>query len=232
VSDQLCEYYGLITDLDLQVGRILAALEARGAAENTLVLYAADHGLAMGSHGLLGKQSLYEHSSGLPLILAGPGVPKGARSDALVYLYDLYPTLTEVGGAEKPEDLHATSLWPVIRGEQETVRATLYTSLGKHQRAVRDGRWKLIRYPEVEVTQLFDLREDPLELVNLADRFEHAGTLSRLRRELEQWQAFAGDAAPWTAEKTRSPEIDLTGASRKPDRWQPRWVREKYFDTK
>ena len=230
VSDQLCEYYGLITDLDLQVGRILAALEASGRAENTLVIYAADHGLAMGSHGLLGKQSLYEHSSGLPLILAGPNVPKGGRSDALVYLYDLYPTLTEVAGAECPDDLHATSLWPLVRGEQDSVRATLYTSLGKHQRAVRDARWKLIRYPEVEVTQLFDLQEDPLELINLADRYEHAGTVSRLRRELEHWQAFAGDSAPWTADETRSPKIDLTGASRKPDRWQPEWVREKYFD--
>jgi arylsulfatase A-like enzyme len=102
--------------------------------------------------------------------------------------------------------------------------------MGKHQRAVRDHRWKLIRYPEIAHTQLFDLDADPDELQNLAAAPEHAGTLARLRRSLEQWQGFVGDNAPWTAKKVRSKEIDLTGTERKPDRHQPKWVREKYFD--
>ncbi len=82
VRDQLAEYYGLITHLDEQVGRILAALDENGQAENTIVVYAADHGLAVGSHGLLGKQNLYEHSMRCPLIVRGPGIPQGSTDAA------------------------------------------------------------------------------------------------------------------------------------------------------
>lgn len=229
ISDQLCEYYGLITHMDASIGRILAALEATGQAHNTLVIFAADHGLAMGSHGLLGKQNLYEHSMGMPLILRGPKVPAGKASDALVYLHDVFPTILEAGGLPLADDLQAESLWPLIRGDQESLRETLFTSMGRHQRAVRDGRWKLIRYPNIDHSQLFDLQSDPDELVNLASQPEHAGTISRLRRALGQWQGFVGDDVAWTAEQISPKDIDLTGAERKPDRWQPEWVRKKYF---
>jgi arylsulfatase A-like enzyme len=89
IQEQLCEYYGLITHLDEQVGRVLAALEESGQARNTLVVYTADHGLALGSHGLLGKQSVYEHSMKSPLIVAGPGVPRHKATDAFTSLLDL-----------------------------------------------------------------------------------------------------------------------------------------------
>src|SRR5439155_26598129 len=98
ISDQLCEYYGLITHLDEQVGRVLAALEKSGRAKDTVVIYAADHGLALGSHGLLGKQSLYEHSMKSPLIIAGPGIPAGRSSEAFTYLFDLFPTVCTLAG--------------------------------------------------------------------------------------------------------------------------------------
>ena len=100
IGDQLCEYYGLITHLDEQVGRILAALEETGHAENTIIIYAADHGLALGSHGLLGKQSLYEHSMRGPLIIAGPGIPAGRSTAAFTYLFDLFPTICDLAGVE------------------------------------------------------------------------------------------------------------------------------------
>ena len=80
ISDQLCEYYGLITHLDEQVGRVIEALEESLHAKNTIVIYTADHGLAMGSHGLLGKQNVYEQSMSCPLILSGPGIPSGQSS--------------------------------------------------------------------------------------------------------------------------------------------------------
>ena len=86
IGDQLCEYYGHITYLDEQVGRILAALEETRPREGHVVVYTADHGLALGSHGLLGKQSLYEHSMKCPLIIAGPGVPAGQSTAAFTYL--------------------------------------------------------------------------------------------------------------------------------------------------
>ena len=91
VRQQLAEYYGMITHMDDQIGRILKTLEETGHADNTIIVYAADHGLAVGSHGLLGKQNLYEHSMGCPLVFSGPGIPRGATR-ALTYLYDIYPT--------------------------------------------------------------------------------------------------------------------------------------------
>ena len=229
ISDQLCEYYGLITHMDEAIGRILAALEETGQVQNTLVIFAADHGLAMGSHGLLGKQSLYQHSMGLPLILRGPKIPAGQSSNALVYLLDVFPTILEAANLPLADDLQAHSLWPLLNGSQQSLRETLFTSLGRHQRAIRDDRWKLIRYPEIDHLQLFDLQTDPDELNNLAARSEHAGTISRLRRSLGQWQEYVGDDVPWTAKKVHDKAIDLTGAKREPDRWQPEWVREKYF---
>jgi len=215
--------------MDEAIGRILTALEETGQGQNTLVIFAADHGLAMGSHGLLGKQNLYQHSMGMPLILRGPKVPAGKASDALVYLHDVFPTILEASGLPLADDLQAESLWPLIRGDRKSLRETLFTSMGRHQRAVRDGRWKLIRYPDIDHSQLFDLQNDPDELVNLASQPEHAGTISRLRRSLGQWQGYVGDDVPWTGKKVHDKAIDLTGASRKPDRWQPKWVREKYF---
>jgi arylsulfatase A-like enzyme len=215
--------------MDEAIGRILTALEETGQGQNTLVIFAADHGLAMGSHGLLGKQSLYQHSMGLPLILRGPNIPADQSSNALVYLLDVFPTILEAANLPLADDLQAHSLWPLVDDSQQSLRETLFTSLGRHQRAIRDDRWKLIRYPEIDHLQLFDLQADPDERENLAARPEHAGTISRLRRSLGQWQEYVGDDVPWTAKKVRDKEIDLTGASRKPDRWQPEWVRKKYF---
>ncbi|HEX9794851.1 MAG TPA: sulfatase-like hydrolase/transferase [Planctomycetota bacterium] len=128
VCEHLAAYYGMISHLDQQVGRIFAALEQSGELEHTLVVYAADHGLAIGSHGLLGKQNLYEHSMRTTAILAGPGVPAGRRSTALGYLHDLYPTVCELAGLPLPRGLEARSLAPVVRGESEDGRPAIVTA--------------------------------------------------------------------------------------------------------
>lgn len=229
VRDQLAEYYGLITHFDTQVGRVLAALEQSGERENTIIVYAADHGLALGSHGLLGKQSLYEHSMKAPLILVGPGVAKNARREALVYLLDVFPTVCALTGVEAPQSVEGKSLAPVIRGEREGVRHTLFTAYRNCQRAVRDARYKLIRYPLIDHTQLFDLAADPDERRNLAADPAHAATVARMMKELVRRQREFGDKAPLTVAKPRRKEIDLTGKRWKADRWQPKWIREKYF---
>jgi len=229
LSQQLGEYYGLISHLDAQVGRVLAALERLGLADDTLVVYSADHGLAMGSHGLLGKQNLYEHSMGSPLILRGPGVPAGGRSEALTYLLDLYPTLCAVGGARLPEGVEGSDLLPVVRGERPAVRDSLFTLYRDSQRAVTDGRWKLIRYPKIDVTLLFDLVADPHERNDLAADPAHAEKLSHLRALLEDWQERSGDECPWTVDELQPARVDLSGRERVPDRHQPEWIRSKYF---
>lgn len=229
IGDQLAEYYGMITHLDEQIGRITETLRQTGHAKNTLIFYAADHGLAVGSHGLLGKQNLYEHSMGCPLIVAGPGIPVG-DSTALTYLYDLYPTICHSLGIEAPSSVEGHSLKPIWDGDANTVRESLFTTYEDCMRAVRDDRWKLIRYPQINHTQLFDLREDPHELENLATNPGQTKRVEEMMRLLAQWQRRTDDKQPLTSENPEPKEIDLSERPRTPDKWQPEWIVEKYFE--
>jgi arylsulfatase A-like enzyme len=195
-KQHLADYYACISGLDHHVGRIFEALKATGQWENTLIIFSGDNGLSLGEHGLFGKQNLYEFGGmHVPLVIAGPGVPKG-KSNALAYLMDLFTTLADYAGATVPEGVEGRSLRPVIEGAAAGVRTTLYTGYRDCMRAVRDERWKLIRYPLVDRTQLFDLSSDPHELNNLADHPEHAATLATLTAALEKEMAAHGDTHP------------------------------------
>lgn len=232
LRDQIAEYHGLIEHLDAQVGRILAALRASGRADDTIIVFAADHGLAMGSHGLLGKQSLYEHSMRAPMAITGPGIPAG-EVRTLTYLLDLPATLWDLTGVAPPAGVEGRSLRPVweamAEGRQEGVRSSIYTCYAASIRAVREGSLKLIRYPRIDHVQLFDLARDPLELMNLAADPAHAATRARLEGLLAQWHARSGDPHPLSVEEPGPVRVDLTGRDRKPDRWQPPWIVDKYF---
>ncbi|MFA6544787.1 MAG: sulfatase-like hydrolase/transferase [Limisphaerales bacterium] len=160
VRKELHEYYATITAMDFHMGRIIATLKDLGLYDNTIILFSADQGVAIGSHGLLGKQNLYDAGMKCPLIFAGPGIPHGA-SDALVYLLDIYPTVLDLVGAARPAGIEGVSFRPAIAGSVKTVRPEIFLSYREVQRAWRDERWKLIRYPQVNVTQLFDLQDDP-----------------------------------------------------------------------
>jgi arylsulfatase A-like enzyme len=230
IREQLCEYYGLITHMDEQVGRILDALEAAGHAEDTVVIYAADHGLALGSHGLLGKQSLYEHSMRSPLIVAGPGIPGGRSTGAFTYLFDLVPTICDLAGAEPPGGLAGRSLRPLWDDPDARLRDSVFLPFSDLMRSVRDDRWKLIVYPPIDHRELFDLAEDPGETRNLADDPAHAAEVARLTALLEGWQARVGDRQPLAVEHPRPKAIRFDDYVRRPDPWQPGWIVEKYFD--
>ncbi|MCY3971500.1 MAG: sulfatase-like hydrolase/transferase [Acidobacteria bacterium] len=230
IRDQVAEYYGLITHLDEQVGRILDALDENGQAQNTIVVYAADHGLSVGSHGLLGKQNLYEHSMRCPLIIRGPGIPWG-MTNAFTYLYDLFPTLLAAGGVEAPPGIDGRDLAPFWSGGGvPTWRKSVFLPYRDVMRAVRDDRFKLIVYPQVNHRQLFDLTEDPDELENLIADPDHKETAARLEALLEGWQTAMGDTVPLSVADPAPLHRDLTGTEREPDRWQPDWIVEKYFD--
>lgn len=228
LSDQLCEYYGAITHLDEQVGRILKALDETGQAENTIVVYAADHGLALGSHGLLGKQSVYEHSMRAPLIIRGPGIPRG-ETRAFTYLLDLYPTLCDAAGAAPPAGLDGKSLRPLWERKTRRLRDSCFLPFQDLMRSVNDGRWKLIRYPQVDRLQLFDLRNDPDERRDLSADPRHQARIRRLTERMVRWQRELGDTQPLTVPNPKPAAIDLTGHARMPDQWQPAWIRKKYF---
>ena len=230
IRDQLAEYYGLVTHLDEHVGRVLEALQKSRHADNTIVIYAADHGLALGSHGLLGKQSIYEHSMGCPLIFAGPGIPKGGSTKAFSYLLDIFPTVCGLTGLKAPPGVEGKDLRPIWQGRADGVRDSVFLSFSKIQRSVRDERWKLIRYPQINHTQLFDLKNDPDELNNLADEPSQAEHVKQMLKQLKGWQQKVGDSLPLTVANPKPKKIDMTGRSRKPDRWQPDWIVRKYFE--
>ncbi len=207
VRKHLHDYYAVITAMDEHIGRLLTALKELGMYENTIFVYSADHGLAIGSHGLFGKQNLYDDGMKPPLIFSGPGIPKG-ETPALTYLYDIFPTVCDLVGAKVPEGLDGKSLKPVIEGKSPGVRDSLFLSYRDVQRAVRDSRWKLIRYPQVNVTQLFDLQSDPHEITSLADRPEHAERIKSLTAEMERWQQQLGDKAPLVVANPQDPKWD------------------------
>ncbi len=191
---ELADYYATITHLDHEVGRVLQALSERGLATNTVVIYSSDQGLAVGGrHGLMGKQNLYEHVKP-PLIVAGPGVPHG-RSDALVYLFDIFPTICSLAGVPTPAGVEGKSLLPVIRGEIPRVRDRLFGAYRDCQRMIRDERWKLIKYNAAgeKHAQVFDLRNDADEIRNLADDPRFASERSRLEGWLQQARKELGD---------------------------------------
>jgi arylsulfatase A-like enzyme len=197
VRKHLGDYYAAVEYLDAQVGRILEALKASGQYDNTLIVYASDHGLAIGSHGLFGKQNLYEHSMRAPLIFAGPGV-KHCLTSAKCYLLDVFPTLGELAGIPAPEGSEGRSLAPLLRGEPSGGRDVIFTAYGNSQRAINDYHWKMIVYPQINKLQLFDLRSDPLETRDLSADPGHSGEVTRLAALLADQQRRYGDTQPLT----------------------------------
>ena len=195
VRQHIADYYAIITHVDEQVGRLLDTLEASGHLRNTIVVFAGDNGLAVGQHGLMGKQNLYEHSVRVPLIMAGPGIPAGRRTAALCYLLDIFPTLCELTGLETPATVQGTSLVPALHAPATSVRDVLHFAYKGYQRGVKVGDRKLIEYAVDgrRTTQLFDLAEDARETVDLANDPAHAATLSDLRTRLRRWVTELGD---------------------------------------
>jgi arylsulfatase A-like enzyme len=200
VQEHLAAYYAMITHLDAQVGEVMKALEATGKADNTLVIFAGDNGLAVGQHGLFGKQNLYDHSVRVPLLFCGPGVPKGERREAFAYLIDIYPTLFELAGVDLPPSVEGASLVSTFAQKDEQVRETFLYAYKDFQRAARDRELKLIEYcvEGKRTTQLFDLCADPWETENLADDATYSGDVVRLRGELDRWHSeFDDPTRPW-----------------------------------
>jgi arylsulfatase A-like enzyme len=232
IRDQIAEYYGLITHLDEQVGRVLDALKKSPHAENTYVIFTSDHGLALGRHGLMGKQSLYEHSMRSPLIITGPKVPAGRSSQALVYLHDLHPTLLGLAGNPVEAASRVEDLAPLWLGKKERVRETLFMPFGRHIRSVRDERWKLLVYPQMNHQQLYDLTQDPFERANLVGLPEHQETITRLKGVMTRWQLDLGDQQALSSAKPKSKTYDHTQFVQTRDRWQPDWIYNKYFKSK
>ena len=187
------EYYAIITHMDAQIGRVLDALEASGTADNTYIFFTADHGLACGQHGLMGKQNLFDHSVRVPFFVVGPNVPAGKKQDGAIYLQDVMPSTLELAGVKRPEHVQFKSVMPIIAGERESNYDALYGAYLSVQRSVTVGDYKLILYPKISKALLFDLKNDPLEMKDLADQAKSKPIMKKLFARFEELQKETGD---------------------------------------
>jgi arylsulfatase A-like enzyme len=210
VRQNLADYYAYINYLDDQIGRIIDALQASGQLQSTIIVFSSDNGLAIGSHGLFGKQNLYDHATHESLIFSGPGIPAGQRRDAFCYLLDIFPTLGALAEVAAPSGNEGRSLVPVITGRDAKLRDSIFTAYRHLHRAIRDDRWKLIVYTQINKTQLFDLRADPAETTDVAADRSHAAEIGRLTGLLKDWQHKLGDTQPLTTDKPQPLTFDFT----------------------
>lgn len=189
-KQQLLEYYAMITHIDAEVGKVIQSLKDKGVYENTVIIYAADNGLAMGQHGLFGKQCHYEHSIRVPFIIAGPGIPENERREAYIYLMDIFPTICEMTGIEIPDTVEGESFLECINDAEVTKRDSLYFAYTDKIRSIKDDRYKLMEhvYDGILTTQLFDMKEDPLELANLAKKPAYHKEVTRLRKMMSDYR--------------------------------------------
>ena len=188
------EYYAIITHMDQQIGRILDALEKTGKKEETYIFYSADHGLAVGQHGLLGKQNLYDHSVRVPFIVAGPDLEAGKEVDAPVYLQDVMASSIDLAGVDKPEHVEFNSVMSLARGDTDKhPYDAVYGAYLQLQRSVTMDGYKLIVYPKAARTRLYNLKEDPLERKDLANLDEHRKMKQKLFRRLLELQEQMDD---------------------------------------
>lgn len=193
VQQHRSEYYAVITKLDKDIGRVLSALHQSGQAENTIVIVTADHGLAVGEHGLMGKQNLYDCSVRMPLIIRGPRIVQGKILDAMVYQHSIYPTVCELAGVTIPPGVEFPSLAGMLRGQTDVPHEVIFCRYRDLQRSVRTTRYKLIVYPQIKLIQLFDLLNDPWEMANLAQSPEHTRVKRELMAKLRRMQKQLGD---------------------------------------
>lgn len=194
VKTHMREYYAIITHLDEQIGKIVEALKATGKMDHTYIIFTADHGLSVGRHGLLGKQSQFDHSIRPPFMIMGPDIPKGKKVDADIYLQDAMATTLELAGIEKPDYVFFNSILDLVRGDRTSSHYdAIYGAYVDLQRMVRKDGFKLIVYPKLDKVLLFDMENDPEELHDLSENEEHQEKVVTMFQALLQKQHEMGD---------------------------------------
>ncbi len=193
------EYYALVSHTDEQIGRILRSLQQAGVAQNTVIIFTSDHGLAIGRHGLMGKQNMFEHSLRVPFVISGPKIPQGKVIDERIYLQDAVATSLEIAGADR-DGIDFKSLRPLMDGTAPKHYDAIYGAYEiDSQRAVIDGKDKMILYPRDRVSLLYDLEKDPLEKNPIADSTVSDALKKRLFARLLDLQKKNRDPLDLTA---------------------------------
>jgi len=198
------EYYAIISHMDQQIGRILEKLEATGKADNTIVVFTADQGLAVGEHGLYGKQNMFEHSVRTPFFIKGPNI-KHQVIEERIYIQDIMPTILESAQIPIPDYVQFKSLMPLINlssnlnsnsnvSTNERHHDAIYAGLTDTQRMVIKDNYKLIMYPTINKVSLFDLKSDPKELHDLVDQAGYKEIIDGLKKAFVEQQNLTGDS--------------------------------------
>ncbi|MFL2860697.1 MAG: sulfatase-like hydrolase/transferase [Pontiellaceae bacterium] len=178
------EYYALITHMDEQIGRILDALDKSGKADSTYIIFTADHGLAVGHHGFMGKQNLYEHSTKVPFLVCGPDINKNHVIDEPIYLQDVMPTTLDLAGLELSKTIQFKSLLPLLKGERVKHYPSIYGGFKGIQRSITQDNWKLIYYTYADKYRLYNLSEDPFEMNDLSKAETQKSRLNEMKKNL------------------------------------------------
>lgn len=190
------EYYAIISHMDEQIGRILDALKKSGKYDNTYIIFSADHGLAVGDHGLIGKQNMYDASMRVPLMISGPGITKSVCDD-LVYLQDAMATSLDIAGSDYLDQIDFKSLLPVAKGNIKhkgiSVEKSVYGAYMDLQRMIRTEQYKLIIYPKIKIVRLYDLKNDPKEMTDLARLSSYKKVMDDLFQQLLKKQKEVND---------------------------------------
>ena len=213
VRKHLHDYYAVISAMDHHIGRLFAALKELGMYDNTIFIYSADHGLAIGSHGLFGKQNLYEAGMKPPLVFAGPGIPQG-ETQALVYLLDIFPTVCDLVGTEIPsrprrQELEAGHRGQIVRRSRHAVSRLSRCAAGRSRQPLQ------VDSLSAESTSRSSsiCKTDPDEITNLADQPQQAAAHPNAdRRDAERWQQSLGDTTPLVVDRPQDPRWESVAA--------------------
>jgi choline-sulfatase len=185
--------------MDEQIGRILDGLKSSGMEKDTYIFFTADHGLGVGHHGLLGKQNLYEHSTRVPFIVSGPGVPKNKRVSSPIYLQDIMPSTLAIAGVDKPEHVQFNDIMPLVRGNKTKVPyKEIYGAYLDAQRSITVGNEKILVYPNVPAIRVYDIGRDPYETKDIASTKKGKAIISKLFPRLLELQKRMEDTLDLT----------------------------------
>ena len=198
-EESVKRYYRLISGIDAQVARMLAALESTGVDDNTVVIFTSDNGFSLGERGLAGKWLMHEESIRTPLIIRDPRFSSraGTTRDEMTLNIDIMPTILQMAGMPTPKSVNGRGLWPLVAGETPPWREEwFYEHLFEHStipktEGVRDGRWKYCSFIETEphYEELYDLENDSEEEHNLASSLEHGPRLEHMRERHAAWKS-------------------------------------------
>ncbi len=229
-------YYAATSFTDAQVGRVMDELDHLGLAESTIIVLWGDHGWHLGDHGMWCKHTDYEQATHAPLIIAAPGFQAGQRRKAITEFIDVYPTLCDLAGLEKPSHLQGASLAALMKNESATAKTAAFQVYPRGSKetgpllgqAVRTDRWRYVEWQKadgsVAARELYDMQDDPGETVNVAEDPKQAETIQALsatvRKQLAEPPPAGLKMLPMGKDAPAKPALDRAALFLKKDKNQ------------